>query len=312
MRRPRDGGDPEYLLAFTRHILFVDSFGQQTRWALLLNVLGPGLKFSFREPLLLDRFPLEQKLVGDCLVTSYCDMVGFFTLDEIRVRQANDLCFLDRVPAARERWRSFPSCSCLSSSPCCWWSGTAFQVLHWHIFVLGSFWFNSFPWLGVTICASFATRAQSIILRQVLAWPQKSQTNILVCDLINFFLPIQPPSWCQQQPCRSCSSFNRLKPSLFLVGYLSAITLISLKYIVLEARSLWIYQFRWKFRSTVGRSKPIYHSSRFVALSVRHIQCPYVRSLSSVFLWKNSKTKPICFKSALMITWILLSVGCRH
>merc|ERR1719266_1301627 len=64
MRRPREGGDPEYLLAFTRHILFVDSFGQQTR-----------------EPLLLDRFPLEQKLLGDCLVTSYCDMVEFRPLD---------------------------------------------------------------------------------------------------------------------------------------------------------------------------------------------------------------------------------------
>ena len=59
MRRRHEEGDPEYLLAFTRHILFVDSFGQQTR-----------------EPLLLDRFPLEQKLVGDCLVTSYSDMVG--------------------------------------------------------------------------------------------------------------------------------------------------------------------------------------------------------------------------------------------
>jgi len=64
MRRPREGGDPEYLLAFTRHILFVDSFGQQTR-----------------EPLLLDRFPLEQKLVGDCLVTSYCDMIEFRPLE---------------------------------------------------------------------------------------------------------------------------------------------------------------------------------------------------------------------------------------
>ena len=31
MRRQCDGGDPEYLLAFTRHVLFVDSFGQQTR-----------------------------------------------------------------------------------------------------------------------------------------------------------------------------------------------------------------------------------------------------------------------------------------
>jgi len=53
------------LLAFTRHVLFVDSFGQQTR-----------------EPLLLERFPLEQKLLGDCLVTSYCDMIEFRPLGE--------------------------------------------------------------------------------------------------------------------------------------------------------------------------------------------------------------------------------------
>jgi len=65
MRRQCDGGDPEYLLAFTRHVLFVDSFGQQTR-----------------EPLLLERFPLEQKLLGDCLVTSYCDMIEFRPLEE--------------------------------------------------------------------------------------------------------------------------------------------------------------------------------------------------------------------------------------
>ena len=47
------------------------------------------MKLSFREPLLLDRFPLEQKLLGDCLVTSYCDMVcSTFTLFRVF-----NLCF---------------------------------------------------------------------------------------------------------------------------------------------------------------------------------------------------------------------------
>ena len=155
MRRPREGGDPEYLLSFTRHILFVDSFGQQTRWALLSNVLGQVESKSFREPLLLDRFPLEQKLVGDCLVTSYCDMVSYILNLYILWTVTGlpyDFRFLDWVPAAWERWRSFPSCSCFASSPCCWWRRAAFQVLHLHVFVSSSVVCQFFPWLAVTIC----------------------------------------------------------------------------------------------------------------------------------------------------------------
>jgi hypothetical protein len=58
MRRQQSDGEPEFLLAFTRHVLFVDAFGQQTR-----------------APIVLDRLPLEHGLLGDTLVTSYCDMV---------------------------------------------------------------------------------------------------------------------------------------------------------------------------------------------------------------------------------------------
>ena len=150
--------------------------------AFLLNVLGQVWSSLSGNLCSSTDSPLNRSLWEIAWSPPTATWLVSFTFYEIRVRQANDLCFLDRVPAARERWRSFPSCSCLSSSPCCWWSGTAFQVLLWHIFVLGSFWFNSFPWLGVTICALFATR--SIILRQVLAWHKSSinmKYTILLC-----------------------------------------------------------------------------------------------------------------------------------
>merc|ERR1712059_23093 len=60
-------GEEEYLLAFTRHVLFVDSFGQQTR-----------------PPLVFEKLPLEHVLVGEVLATSFSDQV------ELRNREAED------------------------------------------------------------------------------------------------------------------------------------------------------------------------------------------------------------------------------
>jgi len=54
----------EYALAFTRHILFVDSFGQE-----------------IRPPLVFEKLPVEQRLLGRILVTTFCDGVQFMNLD---------------------------------------------------------------------------------------------------------------------------------------------------------------------------------------------------------------------------------------
>jgi len=56
--------EPEYLLCFTRHVVFVDGFGQQTR-----------------EPISFSRLPVEQKLLGRYLVTSFSDSIQLVTLD---------------------------------------------------------------------------------------------------------------------------------------------------------------------------------------------------------------------------------------
>eukprot|EP00092_Neocalanus_flemingeri_P040694 GFUD01044305.1.p1 GENE.GFUD01044305.1~~GFUD01044305.1.p1 ORF type:complete len:1862 (+),score=644.25 GFUD01044305.1:78-5663(+) len=53
----------EYALAFTRHILFVDSFGQE-----------------IRAPLVFEKLPVEHRLLGQVLVTTFCDGVQFTTL----------------------------------------------------------------------------------------------------------------------------------------------------------------------------------------------------------------------------------------
>jgi citron Rho-interacting kinase len=64
LKLDHEDGEPEYLLAFTRNIVFVDSFGQETR-----------------SPLLLERMPLEHRLVGQILATSYCDTIEFRDLE---------------------------------------------------------------------------------------------------------------------------------------------------------------------------------------------------------------------------------------
>jgi citron Rho-interacting kinase len=56
--------EPEYLLCFTRHVLFVDGFGQQTR-----------------EPMTFSRLPVEQRLMGRVLVTSFSDSVQLLSMD---------------------------------------------------------------------------------------------------------------------------------------------------------------------------------------------------------------------------------------
>jgi len=55
--------EPEYLLAFTRHILFVDTWGQQTRPTIVL-----------------ERLPVEHLVVGEVLTTSFCDQIEFRSL----------------------------------------------------------------------------------------------------------------------------------------------------------------------------------------------------------------------------------------
>jgi len=55
--------EKEYGLAFTRHILFVDSFGQQTQ-----------------PPLVFDRLPVEHVLLGQVLATTFCDSVQFTSI----------------------------------------------------------------------------------------------------------------------------------------------------------------------------------------------------------------------------------------
>jgi len=54
----------EYALAFTRIILFVDSFGQETR-----------------SPIVFEKLPVEHRLLGRILVTTFCDGVQFINLD---------------------------------------------------------------------------------------------------------------------------------------------------------------------------------------------------------------------------------------
>ena len=125
MRRPREGGDPEYLLAFTRHILFVDSFGQQTRWT-------PSL-LSFVSEIISQGAPAPGQIPPWTEVAGR--LPGHFILRHGR------FCFCtfmkcdpmtsvsDWVPAFGEQWRSFPSCCSFSSSPRyqLWWA--AIQVL---------------------------------------------------------------------------------------------------------------------------------------------------------------------------------------
>lgn len=53
----------EYALAFTRQILFVDSFGQQTQ-----------------PPLVFSKLPVEHRLVSGLLVTTFCDCVQFTSM----------------------------------------------------------------------------------------------------------------------------------------------------------------------------------------------------------------------------------------
>merc|ERR1712096_72563 len=54
---PAQSDEMQYALAYTRHIFFVDSFGQQTK-----------------PPLVFDRLPVEHGL-GQVLVTTFCDCV---------------------------------------------------------------------------------------------------------------------------------------------------------------------------------------------------------------------------------------------
>jgi len=55
--------EPEYLLCFTRHVLFVDGFGQQTREAMTFS-----------------RLPVEQRIMGRVLVTSFSDSVQLLSM----------------------------------------------------------------------------------------------------------------------------------------------------------------------------------------------------------------------------------------
>jgi len=57
----------EYALAFTRHILFVDSFGQE-----------------IQPPLVFEKLPIEHRLLGRILVTTFCDGIQFLNLDAQR------------------------------------------------------------------------------------------------------------------------------------------------------------------------------------------------------------------------------------
>lgn len=54
----------EYALAFNRHILFVDSFGQE-----------------ILPPMVFEKLPVEHRLLGQVLVTTFCDGVQFSILD---------------------------------------------------------------------------------------------------------------------------------------------------------------------------------------------------------------------------------------
>lgn len=56
--------EPEYLLCFTRHILFVDGYGQQTR-----------------ELMRFQRLPMEHRLLGRVLATSFSERIQLLSLD---------------------------------------------------------------------------------------------------------------------------------------------------------------------------------------------------------------------------------------
>ncbi|XP_023331353.1 citron Rho-interacting kinase [Eurytemora carolleeae] len=56
--------EPEYILCFTRHLLFVDGYGQQTR-----------------EPMLFSKLPMESTLIGSVLATSFSDRIQLITFD---------------------------------------------------------------------------------------------------------------------------------------------------------------------------------------------------------------------------------------
>jgi len=60
-----NASDPQYILCYTRHLLFVDQYGQQVR-----------------EPIAFSKLPLENKLVGRALTTSFSDRIHIHNLDK--------------------------------------------------------------------------------------------------------------------------------------------------------------------------------------------------------------------------------------
>jgi len=60
-----NSSEKEYALAFTRIILFVDSFGQETR-----------------PPLMFEKLPVEHRMLGHILVTTFCDRLQFINLSD--------------------------------------------------------------------------------------------------------------------------------------------------------------------------------------------------------------------------------------
>ena len=58
-----DNEEKEFILAFSRIILFVDAFGQETR-----------------PPIMFEKLPLQHKLMSNILVTTFCDRIQFISL----------------------------------------------------------------------------------------------------------------------------------------------------------------------------------------------------------------------------------------
>jgi len=77
----KDAKEPEFILCFTRHMLFVDGYGGQTR-----------------EPITFSKLPMEHEAIGRIVASSFSDRILFTDLDQEGDKQIEKIEIFSPVP----------------------------------------------------------------------------------------------------------------------------------------------------------------------------------------------------------------------